>query len=116
MPVEVELDIFSGLPNPTWVLNQEQEAELLSRLHALQPTPEKYIPEPPPLGYRGFIVLSPAGPNSSEPVKVYGGVVQRAGGEYRDPRRALEKWLLGTARSAIEANLKVAVSKELEWP
>ena len=32
--LEVELDVFSGVPNPTWVLSQRQEATLYERLRA----------------------------------------------------------------------------------
>ena len=56
--LEVELDIFSGMPNPTWVLSKSQEGtlyELLSaeprQLSALANEDERYG-----LGYRGLIV------------------------------------------------------------
>ncbi|MFM7715957.1 MAG: hypothetical protein ACKO7A_25625 [Microcystis sp.] len=29
--LEVELDIFSGMPNPKWVLSEREEKELLDR-------------------------------------------------------------------------------------
>jgi hypothetical protein len=32
--LEVELDVFSGMPNPTWVLSQRQETTLYERLRA----------------------------------------------------------------------------------
>ena len=32
--LEVELDIFSGMPNPTWVLSRRQEATLYELLSA----------------------------------------------------------------------------------
>ncbi len=32
--LEVELDIFSGMPNPTWILSKEQEASLYELLRA----------------------------------------------------------------------------------
>ncbi|MFB9908347.1 hypothetical protein [Allokutzneria oryzae] len=50
--MEIELDVFSGIPNPRWPLSPE-EAE---RLVALLPTP---LPSPPrsgALGYRGFVL------------------------------------------------------------
>ena len=28
--LRVELDIFSGMPNPTWVLTEQEEKELLA--------------------------------------------------------------------------------------
>lgn len=56
--LEVELDIFSGMPNPTWVLSKRQEAALYERLNA---NPEQITRVSAPgmrfsLGYRGLIV------------------------------------------------------------
>jgi hypothetical protein len=54
MKISVELDIYSGRPNPGWVL-ENREAEELSRL--LQNLPARKTPAPAiGLGYRGFIV------------------------------------------------------------
>src|SRR5229473_6585248 len=56
--LEVELDIFSGMPNPTWVLSRSQEKTLYEMLRA-EPSQisglsasEKRLG----LGYRGLIV------------------------------------------------------------
>lgn len=56
-PMEVELDIWSGRPNPTWTLTPEEEAELAKLLQGLKGI-EKTA-EPPGLGYRGFVLSSP---------------------------------------------------------
>ena len=32
--LEIELDIFSGMPNPTWILPEKEEAALFERLAA----------------------------------------------------------------------------------
>ena len=53
---EVELDIFSGRPNPRWTLTATEEAELLQRLL------DRVVPIAPmtitdgKLGYRGFLI------------------------------------------------------------
>jgi hypothetical protein len=53
---EVELDIFSGRPNPRWTLDAREEAELVERLL------DRTVPYVEPmdtdgyLGYRGFVV------------------------------------------------------------
>ena len=53
---EVELDIFSGRPNPRWNLTATEEAELVERLL------DRSVPIGPmsisdgKLGYRGFLV------------------------------------------------------------
>ena len=53
---EVELDIFSGRPNPRWTLDAAEESELITRLL------DRSVPIGPvaitdgKLGYRGFVV------------------------------------------------------------
>jgi hypothetical protein len=49
----VELDIFSGRPNPGWELDEQAVDELRS-LHAALPASAEQVPAPPGLGYRGF--------------------------------------------------------------
>lgn len=53
--IKVELDIFSGLPNPEWVLTDSEERELIDRVIA-----DPSLTAPPEtvggLGYRGYIV------------------------------------------------------------
>lgn len=53
--IKVELDIFSGLPNPEWVLTDSEEKDLIDRVIA-----DPSLSAPPEtvggLGYRGYIV------------------------------------------------------------
>lgn len=50
----VELDVFSGRPNPGWSLAAEEAKDLLSRISRLAPNGGGQSPAG--LGYRGFIV------------------------------------------------------------
>src|SRR5882757_637780 len=56
--LEVELDIFSGMPNPTWVLSKRQEAILYELLRAEpdQISRVTALDKRFGLGYRGLIV------------------------------------------------------------
>ena len=56
--LEVELDIFSGMPNPTWVLSKRQEKTLYELLSAEpnQISPVTILNKRFGLGYRGLIV------------------------------------------------------------
>jgi hypothetical protein len=56
--LEVELDVFSGMPNPAWLLSRRQESALAELLSAEpgQISPVTTPGEPFGLGYRGFIV------------------------------------------------------------
>jgi hypothetical protein len=56
--LEVELDIFSGMPNPTWLLSNRQEERLYDLLSAepAQISPVTKLIKRFGLGYRGLIV------------------------------------------------------------
>jgi hypothetical protein len=56
--LEIELDIFSGRPNPTWLLSKRQEADLYELLSAdpNQISPVTAMNKRLGLGYRGVIV------------------------------------------------------------
>lgn len=54
--LRVELDIYSGMPNPTWTLSEQEEKDLLDRIVA-QPTLLRSVDSAPAiLGYRGFFI------------------------------------------------------------
>lgn len=95
-PVAVELDIFSGRPNPSWILDQQDGAELNRRIAGL-PASDREV-QPPGLGYRGFLITGLPDTNTC---RVYGGVIActDASGEVRhDDTRHAEQWLLDQAK------------------
>ncbi|MBM7703422.1 hypothetical protein [Metabacillus iocasae] len=55
---EVELDIYSGMPNPKWILSKAEEKELRDRItsESTQVSPVHTPEEEFDLGYRGLIV------------------------------------------------------------
>ena len=66
--MEIELDAFSGRPNPKWLDSPERAASVSRALSSLTEAPAR--PEPDHLGYRGFIIRQ-AGLHA----RVYGGYV-----------------------------------------
>ncbi|MFM0016729.1 hypothetical protein PQR46_43360 [Paraburkholderia sediminicola] len=109
----VELDIFSGMPNPSWVLTEPELDSFLERLAAL---PRRAAGElAGNLGYRGFIVQLTQG-NEVEVVSVQRGLVQRSRGAVsvyaHDENRELERWLVSTGRPHIENSLFQAVERD----
>jgi hypothetical protein len=54
--IQVELDIFSGRPNPTWFLTEKQEQELVDRVVADPSILLPFSQVTPRLGYRGYIL------------------------------------------------------------
>ena len=107
----VELDVYSGRPNPEWSLSTTDDqrfADLLSKAPAARSSELAS-----PLGYRGFIVMDRSGTTT----RVLDGVIEVSddqGVVYRtDPDRELERWLLGTGRANLGNELYALVAQEL---
>ena len=111
--VEVELDIFSGNPNPTWSLSDKDVAIFLERLAILPKASAKELSTN--LGYRGFIVQVT---NQTEQnlVRIQNGTVQLSQGStnvyYSDQNRDLEGWLLNSGKPSLKNDLFKIVEKE----
>ena len=100
----VTLDIYSGRPNPSWLLPQREEQQLLSRLKALnEPTDKRPSGSFGGLGYRGFFITrdiaSPRGPIS---MRIHEGILDhQLGGTNLVADSTLETWLAETGRSHL---------------
>ncbi len=104
---KVELNIYSGREDPTWMLTPAEVYNLKNMISQLDQTQEICTCHDG-LGYRGFTVQVPA--TSSDYVQIiracHGQVIVQntAGGEptgtacYLDPQRQVELWLLATAK------------------
>jgi hypothetical protein len=102
----VELDVFSGRPNPRWELD-ERKGATLTRLEASLHRADRVPPAPPGLGYRGFKYTGPGGSNV-----VYKGFVRTPSGILADPLFAIERFLVGTLPDDF-ASLAQAITPEL---
>jgi hypothetical protein len=89
--LQVELDIFSGRRNPTWILSPQEEKELLDRVTA---DPKVMLPTDATngrLGYRGYVVTAVSeDPTRKLPSRF------RIGGQ-PGSERDLNLWLLDTS-------------------
>jgi hypothetical protein len=94
-PVRVTLGIYSGRPDPSWTLAEDEAATLETLLAAL-PTAVG-LPPTGGLGYHGFTIARAAGT-----VVAYRGAVAAPGEGERpflaDPARTVERYLARTAR------------------
>lgn len=106
---DVELDIFSGRPNPTWALTDAQTASLLEMVGRLAQTESDV--RSGNLGYRGMIVRL-RGAMARE-IVVHAGVVAVHGGRYADADRHVERWLLETGRPFLDASIHDIVESEM---
>lgn len=102
----VELDVFSGRPNPEWTLTAAEAAKL-----EVITTSLPVAAAPPPsfegLGYRGIVVRNPA--DSGWSLVAFRDTVRirtQGKSEVRaDPEAKVERWLLGTAGHAVDPAL-----------
>ncbi len=111
---EVELDIFSGMPNPTWILADAEADSFLKQLAALPPAPARQLSGN--LGYRGFIVQVAEG-GGTELVRIQAGTVHISRGATTiyalDADRALERWLLNMGKPYLRSDIVEIVEREL---
>ncbi len=94
---EIEVDVFSGQPNPRGTLTAAQTAELLEGVRA---APLTEAPTGAPgLGYRGYVVRPVGGPM----LRVHGGLIRdESSGETRlDVGRRLERRLADWAAAFV---------------
>ena len=119
----VELDIFSGLPNPTWTLEPVMASDLITRIARLNSTSEM-VECPQNLGYRGFIVrFLDAGSSVVRTVRTCDGkiaVIDATGSKYYlDPQKEIELWLLATSDAAqppLSADFIAQIITEINAP
>jgi hypothetical protein len=73
--LRIELDVFSGRANPSWILDRAESEALLTRLRVGRPC----VPRPDRLGYRGFLVWQ-IGRQAAEPwLRVGHGIITPTG-------------------------------------
>lgn len=113
--VRVELEIFSGRPNPTWDLSQQQGRELRERIAQLPRAQDGSFPEP--LGYRGITAVLPGADGREERIRLFDGVarVETSGATWflNDADRQLERWLAETGAPHLEPGVYQSVLNEL---
>ncbi|HTM46753.1 MAG TPA: hypothetical protein VL137_17480 [Polyangiaceae bacterium] len=92
--VEVELNVFSGDPNPRWLLGKIATDRLLARL----PKEDRPVPAIPS-GYRGFII------------RIESAAGTRTVQVFHNPE--LERWLLSSGRFCLSEGLAKYVERQL---
>jgi len=110
---EVELDIFSGMPNPTWILTNDEVDRFVKQLAVLQRIPARELSGN--LGYRGFIVHVTQGAHT-QLIRIQTGTVEISRDATKvfayDLDRQLERWLLNTGRPYLKNDLFQIVERE----
>lgn len=111
MKVSIQMDVFSGRPNPTWVLNLSESGELLNELSPLPEADKNEAVFFDGLGYRGFIIsvrdeLKP----TPQPViyRVYKGFILSGEKVFSD-KNSVEKKLIEQAKNKGFADIIDAI-------
>ena len=111
---QVEVDVFSGRPNPTWNLTAAEARAFVERFAALPSFPGigdgDGAEEHQGLGYRGLKVnLFSEGRERRVSIGHGKVVVEEPGSQkprqFQDPERNLERWLLQTGRGHLDPDL-----------
>jgi hypothetical protein len=118
MSIQVTLNIFSGRPNPSWLLSESQKDALMQKLEAIKkPTLLKPSGVLGRLGYRGFTLKSlHQSPQGAYTLLVHDGIVDAGQEEVNRvaDNRDLEEWLLDTEPGQIDKAVKDIVSSEIK--
>lgn len=123
--MQVEIDLFSGRPNPVWELTAAEVPALRARLEALPAGAPAALPDR--LGYRGLRAgpleaqPAPEEPAAANPIialEAGGGVIKatRRDGtavHLRDTGRSVECWLLRVAQGRVEESVRQAALADL---
>ncbi len=114
--VRVTLDVFSGRPNPAWVLDESEAHTLLEKLKNLPPARNAFFSDK--LGYRGFILeVSDSESKETTQIRLYKGNVTYGEGReakfYKDNESAIERFLLSLAGARIDVEMQEYIETEL---
>lgn len=114
--MQVEVDVYSGRPNPQWNLTSQQAKEFVSQFQGLpQHQGEGSVKEG--LGYRGLIVTK-----QNETIEGYNEILisnglvvakqNRQSKQFTDQNRRLERWLFQTGRGHLDKALYEQISQQ----
>ena len=113
MSATVTLHVFSGRPNPTWILTEAQSTELLSKVESIsQISNFKPVGLSGGLGYQGFSVQYHNSPMS---LFVHAGIVDTGTlvPSLISQNREIEEWLLSTAGATVPQEARAHIEESV---
>lgn len=113
MAYVVTLDVFSGRPNPRWIIDSDQVSELQ---HFAKARARAFAAAPPPvLGYRGF-TLTPVIDDSGKPLGALEAEATKEFGHHVFGDEEVEHYLLKTAGTHLEDLVRQHVGSSIGQP
>jgi len=120
MSVTITLHVFSGRPNPTWELSEDQAGDLSNQLNGLDKTT---LLKPPGilggLGYQGFSIQAVREKNFDPYIYIHSGIVDldRFLPNMFTGNTSIENWLISTSPgNVLDSDLRSYVESELQKP
>ena len=117
MPVIVTLDTYSGIPNPTWELSDQQALQLRALLQEEKEMTNLRAPAGTGrLGYRGFLISTVGELSLPKKALVFDGVLDIGASDqpnYVDKNSKIEEFLLSTAGPALRQEERDLVTAEI---
>lgn len=116
--MDVEVDLYSGRPNPRFRLEPAAAAVLMHRLAVLPPLPGRATPRAT-LGYRGLRINAGVTESTVTEIVVSGGAVfvrDRDGSEHvlKDVDRELERWLVEAGAGQLDPHEVAVLDQDLK--
>ena len=112
----VEVDLYSGRPNPSWSLTPDEVAQLVKRVDGLAPADE--VEPPGRLGYRGLRFRLYAQGREVASAESFDGHLRFQAPEgprhLADPGGEVERWLLETGQGKIEPQVYETLRNQAE--
>jgi hypothetical protein len=118
MPTIVTLDMYSGLPNPSWEITDahaKKLAKLLSKKRTLSTSVSPSTTGR--LGYRGLIICSPGDDIVPKSMRAFDGILEVTSPDvpnFIDHDSEIETFLLGTAATALKSEEIQYIKQEIQ--
>jgi hypothetical protein len=114
--MDVEVDLYSGRPNPHFALGPVESGEVMRRIGALPPAADSKQPRDG-LGYRGLHIRAGSDDTATGIVVSDGLVVIRDPDgslrRLRDPGRTLERWTIDVGVTNLDPEAVATIRHEL---
>jgi hypothetical protein len=108
--ITIEVDVFSGRPNPSWELSADEARTLLQMLDGARSGPRREPCAVPGLGYRGLNVKIFRAAGLSH-WRAFDGCVEHDGRAFDDGKANVESFILRSMPPGLKSDLAAVLPK-----